>query len=136
MARALAFFLGDRQLFFKYITVGAASALLEYSLFNLLYSGAGLATLTANSIAIALTLLFHFNMQKRWTFRDAQSWQRQLPRYLVMVTVAAVLNDILVYVFIDVMLLPPALAKLLEIGLLFGWTFTVSRLVVFARPAP
>ena len=29
----------------------------------------------------------------------------------------------------------PALAKLLQIGLLFGWTFTVSRLIVFSHRA-
>jgi hypothetical protein len=31
------------------------------------------------------------------------------------------------------MLMPPALAKLLQIGLLFGLQFTASRLIVFSR---
>jgi len=129
--RVIGFFLRDPHLFFKYIAVGGASAVLEYALFNILYSGVGLATLVANSIAIVITVIFHFNMQKRWTFRDPQSLQRQLPRYLMMIAVAAVLNNLLVYLFVDIMLLPAALAKLLQIGLLFGWTFTVSRLIVF-----
>jgi putative flippase GtrA len=132
VVRSAAFFLRDPQLFIKYVAVGGASALLEFTLFNALYSGAGMPTLGANSIAIAVTLVFHFNLQKRWTFRDSQSIRRQLPRYLTMIAVAAVLNNVLVYLFIDIMLLPPALAKLAQIGLLFGWTFTVSRLVVFA----
>jgi len=133
--RVIAFFLRDPRLFFRYIAVGAASAVLEFTLFNALYSGLGLATLIANSIAIVITVIFHFNMQKRWTFRDPQSLRRQLPRYLMMIGVAAALNNLLVYLFIDVMLLPPALAKLLQIGLLFGWTFTVSRLIVFSHHA-
>lgn len=133
--RVIAFFLRDLRLFFRYIAVGGASAVLEYALFNVLYSGVGLATLVANSIAIVITVIFHFNMQKRWTFRDPQSLRRQLPRYLMMIGVAAVLNNLLVYLFVDVMLLPPALAKLLQIGLLFGWTFTVSRLIVFSHHA-
>jgi putative flippase GtrA len=135
ISRVIAFFLRDPRLFVKYIAVGGASAVLEYTLFNILYSGAGLATLVANSIAIVITVIFHFNMQKRWTFRDSQSLHRQLPRYLMMITVAAAINNLLVYLFIEVMLLPPALAKLLQIGLLFGWTFTVSRLIVFPRRA-
>ena len=129
--RVIGFFFRDPHLFFKYIAVGGASAVLEYALFNILYSGVGLPTLVANSIAIVITVIFHFNMQKRWTFRDPQSLQRQLPRYLMMIAVAAVLNNLLVYLFVDIMLLPAALAKLLQIGLLFGWTFTVSRLIVF-----
>ena len=94
--RVIAFFLRDLRLFFRYIAVGGASAVLEYALFNVLYSGVGLATLVANSIAIVITVI---------------------------------------YLFVDVMLLPPALAKLLQIGLLFGWTFTVSRLIVFSHHA-
>lgn len=133
--RVIAFFFRDPRLFFKYIAVGGASAVLEYVLFNVLYSVVGLATLVANSIAIAITLMFHFNMQKRWTFGDSQALRRQLPRYLMMIAVAAVLNNLLVYLFIEVMLLPPALAKLLQIGLLFCWMFTVSRLIVFSRHA-
>jgi putative flippase GtrA len=131
--RVIGFFVRDPQLFFKYIAVGGASAVIEYTLFNVLYSGVGLATLVANSIAILIAVIFHFNMQKRWTFRDSRSLRRQLPRYLMMITVAAVLDNLLVYLFVDVMLLPPALAKLLQIGLVFCWTFTVSRLIVFPR---
>lgn len=135
IVRVVGFFLRDPHLFIRYIAVGGASAVLEYAAFNVLYSGAGLATLSANSIAIVIAVVFHFNMQKRWTFRDAQSLRRQLPRYLMMIGVAAVLNNLLVYLFIEVMLLPPALAKLLQIGLLFGLQFTVSRLIVFSRHA-
>ena len=133
--RVVAFFFRDPRLFFRYIAVGGASAVIEYAVFNALYSGVGLATLSANSIAIAIAVLFHFNMQKRWTFRDSQSLRRQLPRYLMMIGVAAVINNLLVYLFIEVMRLPPALAKLLQIGLLFGLQFTVSRLIVFSRRA-
>ena len=133
--RVVAFFFRDPRLFFRYIAVGGASAVIEYAVFNVLYSGAGLATLSANSIAIVIAVLFHFNMQKRWTFRDSQSLRRQLPRYLMMIGVAAVLNNLLVYLFIEVMRLTPALAKLLQIGLLFGLQFTVSRLIVFSRRA-
>ena len=133
--RVIAFFLHDPRLFFRYIAVGGASALIEYTLFNILYSRAGLATLSANSIAIFVAVVFHFNMQKRWTFRDSQSLRRQLPRYLLMIGVAAVLNNLLVYLFIEVLLLPPAVAKLLQIGLLFGLQFTTSRLIVFSRRA-
>ena len=131
--RVIGFFLRDPRLFFKYIAVGGASALIEYAIFNVLYSALGMATLVANSIAIFIAVIFHFNMQKRWTFRDSQSLRRQLPRYLMMVGVASLLNNLLVYLFVEVMLMPPALAKLLQIGLLFGWTFTVSRLIVFSH---
>ena len=79
-----AFFLRDPQLFMKYVAVGGASAAIEFSLFSLFYLVLAWPLLVANSCGLAITLLFHFNMQKRWTFRDSQSLRRQLPRYLLM----------------------------------------------------
>lgn len=127
-----AFFLRDPQLFLKYIAVGGASAAIEFSLFTLFYVILAWPLLLANSCGLVITLLFHFNMQKRWTFRDSQSLRRQLPRYLLMVSIAALLNTALMYLFVAVLGIHALLAKILQIGLVFGFTFSFSRLVVFA----
>jgi putative flippase GtrA len=128
-----AFFLRDPQLFMKYVAVGGASAAIEFSLFSLFYLVLAWPLLVANSCGLAITLLFHFNMQKRWTFRDSQSLRRQLPRYLLMVSIAALMNTALIYLFVSKLGMHAQLAKILQIGLVFGFTFTFSRLIVFAR---
>jgi putative flippase GtrA len=125
------FFLRDPSLFLKYIAVGGASAIIEFSLFSLFYVVLAWPLLVANSCALAITLLFHFNMQKRWTFRDSQTTRRQLPRYLLMVSIAAVMNNALMYLFVVVFGIAALLAKVMQIGLVFGFTFSFSRLVVF-----
>lgn len=130
-----AFFLRDPQLFMKYIAVGGASAAIEFSLFTLFYIMLVWPLLVANSCGLVITLLFHFNMQKRWTFRDKQSLRRQLPRYLVMVSIASLMNTALIYLFVVELGIPALLAKILQIGLVFGFTFSFSRLVVFAKQA-
>lgn len=133
LIRAVAtFFLRDPQLFLKYIAVGGASAAIEFSLFSLFYIMLAWPLLVANSCALAITLVFHFNMQKRWTFRDSQSTRRQLPRYLLMVSLAAVMNNGLMYLFVVVLGIVALLAKVLQIGLVFGFTFSFSRLIVFS----
>jgi putative flippase GtrA len=133
LIRAVAnFFLRDPQLFLKYIAVGGASAAIEFSLFTLFYVMLAWPLLVANSCALVITLFFHFNMQKRWTFRDSQSMRRQLPRYLLMVSLAAVMNNGLMYLFVVVLGIAALLAKILQIGLVFGFTFSFSRLVVFS----
>lgn len=133
LIRAVAnFFLHDPRLFLKYIAVGGASAVIEFSLFSLFYVVLTWPLLVANSCALAITLIFHFNMQKRWTFRDSQSTRRQLPRYLLMVSLAAVMNNGLMYLFVVVLGIAALVAKVLQIGLVFGFTFSFSRLVVFS----
>lgn len=128
-----AFFLRDPQLFMKYVAVGGASAAIEFSLFSLFYIVLAWPLLVANSCGLAITLLFHFNMQKRWTFRDSQSLRRQLPRYLLMVSIAALMNTALIYLFVSKLGIHAQLAKILQIGLVFGFTFTFSRLIVFGK---
>lgn len=125
------FFLRDPRLFLKYVAVGGASAVIEFSLFSLFYVMLAWPLLVANSCALGITLVFHFNMQKRWTFRDSQSTRRQLPRYLLMVSFAALMNNGLIYFFVVVLGIAALLAKILQIGLVFGFTFSFSRLVVF-----
>ena len=127
-----AFFLRDPQLFMKYIAVGGASAAIEFSLFTLFYVLLAWPLLVANSCGLAITLLFHFNMQKRWTFRDSQSLRRQLPRYLLMVSIAALLNTALIYLFVAKLGIHAMVAKVLQIALVFGFTFSFSRLIVFS----
>lgn len=129
----LGFFLRDPAVFFKYVAVGGASATLEFLLFSLLYGALGLPLLLANCIAIAICIVFSFTLQKRWTFRDRQDVRRQLPAYAAMIGVAVLLNNLLMYWFVVGLDWHPGFAKLVQIGLVFGWNFSISRLIVFAR---
>ena len=72
-------------------------------------------------------------MQKRWTFQDSQCVRRQLPRYLVMIGITSLLNNLLMYLFVVLFGLPALLSKVLQIGLVFGFSFSFSRFVVFAN---
>lgn len=131
--RMTSFFLRDPALFMKYIAVGGLSALIEFSLFSIFLNLLRLPLLTANSLALAITILVHFNLQRRWTFNSAQALRRQLPLYGVMILVSALLNNALIYLFVVVLEIPPAVAKVTQIGLVFGWSFSFSKLVVFSR---
>lgn len=128
----IAFFLRDPHVLFKYVAVGGAAATLEFILFNAFYGAVGLPLLVANCAAIAICIVFSFTLQKRWTFRDRQAVRRQLPAYAAMIGVAVLLNNLLMYLFVAVWGWQAALAKLVQIGLVFGWNFTISRLFVFA----
>ena len=131
MVSIIHFFVRDPRLLFKYIAVGGTAATLEFLLFNLFYSGLHLPLLLANCAAIAICIVFSFTLQKRWTFRNPHSVRKQLPPYVFMISVAVVLNNLLLYLFVAQWNIHPALAKLLQIGLVFGWNFSFSKLMVF-----
>lgn len=126
------FFFHDHRLFMRYILVGIASAVIEFSLFSLLYQWAGWRLLAANCLALSVAIVFNFLLHRSWTFRQRRDAGRQLRRYLFMQLVAAGLNNGLVWLFVERFGLYAPLAKLLEIGVVFLWSFSFSRLVVFA----
>lgn len=131
--RVARFFLGDPALFFRYISVGALSALLELALFSLTYQYLAWPLLLANSSALALALGLNFLAQKQWTFRADGKFSRQMRLYLLMQSISALINTLLVYLLIARWGWSAPLAKVLQIGLVFVWNFSFSKLVVFAR---
>jgi putative flippase GtrA len=133
IAATIGFFLSDRRLFLTYITVGAASALAEFLLFNALYGLLGVPLMSANLTAIGVLIAFSFASHKRFSFRDSQAFHRQLPWYMVMVIVSLSLNNALIYLFVAVLGWPAPISKFLQIGICFVWNFSFSRTVVFAQ---
>lgn len=129
--RVAGFFLRDRALFMRYVSVGAISALIEFTLFNLAYAGFGWPLLRANVSALAVALTVNFLAHRGWTFRVAGSALGQLRYYALMQGVSAVLNNILMYVMVDGLQWNAPIAKVLQIGIVFVWNFSFSRLVVF-----
>ncbi len=125
------FFVSDPLLLVRYIGAGAVSALVEFLLFAALYELAGWPLLVANSSAFAVALVICFTLQKRWTFRATGGLGRQAFLYLAMQAVSAAINNALVYIFVAELGLNAPGAKVLQIGLVFLWNFTFSRIVIF-----
>jgi putative flippase GtrA len=132
--RLVRLLLGDPALFLRYISIGALSALLELGLFSLAYQAFSWPLLAANNGALALAVVFNFTAQKHWTFRARGAWGRQMPLYVLMQAISALLNNLLVLLLIARWDWSPPLAKVVQIGLVFLWNFSFCKLVVFAHP--
>jgi len=132
----VAFILHDRALFLRYVGVGAASALIEFALFSLAYEAMGWPLLGANMGALGVALIFNFLAHRGWTFRVGGQAYGQLRAYAFMQSVAVVLNNVLLYVMVELWQWHAPTSKLLQIGLVFAWNFSFSRLVVFRAEHP
>lgn len=130
--RIFRFFLGDPLLFLRYVSVGAVSAALEFALFGLAYEALAWPLMTANGFALGCALALNFTLQMQWTFRADGAWGRRLRRYALMQGVSAALNTALMWLMVARWGWYAPLAKVLEIGIVFAWNFTFSKLVVFA----
>lgn len=132
----LRFFLHDPRLLLRYISTGATAAVIEASLFVLLYQKLQLPLLAANMLALSSALLVCFALHKHWTFGARGGAGRQLKLYLLMQGVSILLNNLLITLFVAAWVWQPLLAKLVQIGIVFLWNFSFCKLIIFKQAAP
>jgi putative flippase GtrA len=120
----------------RYLTVGGSAAFIEFVIFYSLYTGLRLNLFVANCVAIGVVITYGFLFQKHWTFKNGDPSGRQIVLFAFQVMVAIILNNLLIYFFIKILLWPPAVSKVLQIGLVFFWNYSFCRLVVFPVQKP
>ena len=121
------------QVLARYVTVGAASAIVEIAIFYTLVTWFAAPLMVANVVAVCSVTIAGFIAQKTFTFRSRGSITRQAPLYAVQVAINFILNNALVFVFGHLLQIRPLFAKVLQLGLCFVFNFCFSRFVVF-RP--
>ena len=136
VSRIAALLLHDPRLLARYVSAGATAALFEFLLFTTLYQVGGWPLLAANCTALAAAIALCFVLQKYWTFRITCGATRQVRLYLFMQAISAVMNNLLMIVFVEVLDLYAPLGKVLQIGIVFLWNYSFCRIVVFVPRAP
>jgi putative flippase GtrA len=126
-------FIGEPNIFLRYVGAGSIAALVEFSLFSFLYQMADLNLLLANCISFAVAVILCFILQKNWTFKASGNGQRYIQLYLIMQAISAVLNNALMYIFVFQLGIYAPISKILEIAIVFLWNYSFCRLVVFAK---
>lgn len=115
----------------RYATVGGASALVEFLVFSGLVYLSALPVLVANLTATGFVIAFSFVSHKHFTFRNRDAYGKQFRLFVTMLAVSILLNNLLVYLFAVLLGWPPAIAKIVQLGICFIWNYSVSRLIVF-----
>ena len=132
LIRASKFLMHDLRQTMRYISVGAIAASVEFLLFTLFYEWARWPLLIANCTALSVAVVLCFILQKNWTFRARGNARRQLWLYLLMQSISAILNNLLMLGLVQGFGIYAPLAKVLQIGIVFIWNYAFCRLVVFA----
>lgn len=116
---------------FRYLLVGTSSLILDVSLFLLFHQTFGIPLLPANCLSLSIVITYAFILQKRFTFQVEGRTAQRFGFFVFQIGIAAALNNLLLYLFVKVFGWHPAIAKLVDTGLVFFWNYTFSRLVVF-----
>lgn len=123
----------------KFGIVGFTTLLIDLAIYYALTRGIPyfrIHFLQANTIAVAVDLIWNFYWNNRWTFRlgGAGSW----PQYLSYLGVAASgfgWNQLILWTFVARFGLHDLLAKLAAIAIVFFWNFVLQRAFTFGLVA-
>lgn len=103
--------------FFRYVIAGGITAAVELVCFLILLE-LGWWYLLANLIAFGVAVVVGFFAQKYFTFRNHNTQHvQQILKFLIIVTVGYILANFYLWIFIDILAWPPAVAKCLQLVL-------------------
>ena len=125
--------------FARFLVVGLSGTAIDFILLWLL-KGAGMATLSANSLSFSAGAVSNFTWNRLWTFPEARSrhWALQLAQFLAVSLVGLAINDVVVLLLqasLGALLGHPDQgylpAKVVATGVAVLWNYVGNRLWTF-----
>jgi putative flippase GtrA len=122
--------------FGKFALVGAAGAVIDFAVLNLMYKVFGWHLLFANTLSVSAAIVSNFTWNRLWTFPESRTRRKrqQLPQFALINFIGLGLNNLIV-VGLDAVFSPFIpdpwdynLAKAIAIGVVLFWNFGANRL--------
>ena len=125
----------DWKLLAKYVISGSTAALVQLGILALLVEKFRLWHLHAVVYAFLISATVAFFLQKFWTFRDVSmdNAHFQMFSYLLLASVAFLMNIGLMYLFVDIMGWWYIFAQILTMGMVVVVVFLCNKYFIFNR---
>jgi len=101
----------------SFILVGFITAIIYFSIFSIIWKLLGINYKISVSIAYIITMLFHFTMNKKVTFKNhSTTINSQILRYIAMVSVNYLLTIVIVHIFVEILKTNPYTGIFFAVG--------------------
>jgi putative flippase GtrA len=121
--------------FHRYLVSGGSAFFLEYGSFFVLLNLLHVQLYLANSLSFALGLSVSFLLNRNWTFKK-ETYHRKSHHQFVMYLLLALLNLFMTNLIIGSLKhfgLSPLVGKIIAMGLIIGWNFSLFNKVIFKQ---
>lgn len=120
-----------RKEFIKYALVGASSFLIDVGLLSILVEGVGVWYLAASVITQTVAIVYHFSLNRAWSFRSNGRITRQGIHYGLLLGWNYLFTTGGLYVGVEYAHLHYLLVRVLTSALQVSWNFFLFKYVVF-----
>ncbi len=121
--------------FVRYFWAGGLATLADFAVLLLLTEFFGINYLWSNLIAVSVGLVTSYVLCVRWVFLDRR-YNRvvlEFPLFVLTCIIGLLLNELLLWVFVEFGGTDYLLAKVIVTGVLFVVNFAVKKVVLFRR---
>lgn len=122
----------------RFASASFVSFVADYLLFllgTLLLPASAVGLLAANVIARFGSAALNYTLNTRAVFHDGRPMRKTLPQYALLATFILVANSAVLAFFVNLVGIPPQIAKVLTEIILFILSFTIQSCVIYKRPA-
>ncbi len=121
-----------QQQFFRYVVVGLLCVGIEYLSYLLLSVYGNVPYLYGHGIAVALATIVGYIFQKKYTFKNSDTnHKKRLWRFIVVICISTIIGAGVLYIFIDVLDVPSAVAKIIQLTGTVFLNYTAHKLYTF-----
>jgi putative flippase GtrA len=117
--------------FIKFGVTGLSGMALDFSITWFFKDVLEINKFLANAIGFTVAVISNYFLNRFWTFHSKARVARQFAGFTTVSVIGLLLNSLIVYVFNHLLLLNFYLSKVIAVGLVFIWNFSVNYLYVF-----
>ena len=118
--------------FARFAGVGIVATAIQYAILVALVQGFGAEPTPASTLGFAVSVVFNYFANRRWTFRSARAHARAAPRFFVVQFFGLCLNGLLLYLGAEILGVNYLLAQLFATAVVLVSNFSAHLLWSFA----
>lgn len=121
--------------FAKYLVVGGAGFIVDYSILTLCYVLLGCHYLISAALGFVAGLVFVYISSNKWVFAHRRLKDNVTMEFLVFTIIGIIgllLTVLFMWVFVDVTGIYPLVAKLITTALVLVWNFGARKLILYS----
>ena len=121
----------QRYLLTKYVTVGALTAVLDFSLLYILTDIVGFHYLVSATISFIVAATTNYSFNRSWTFKSDGQRRRQLPVFFIIAVCGLLLNNFIIFASVEQLRFHYLIGKVLAAAIVLFWNFFGNKYLTF-----
>lgn len=121
--------------FYKYIGVGSIAALVDISIFTVFAKLLGFNYLIVALVSFAIATLVNYFLSIKYVFKSGARYTKSTEIFAVYIVsfFALLINEIILYVLIDLLFIEMIFSKIMATGIVFSWNYLIRKNYIFKK---